>query len=92
VIADNKLTLNGGLDDDLLKIELDDLKALDFDGALMGFSLDEIGALSDAPAPGEGGIQTPRGRKLQGAIRRDRRLLKRNGPGPRFTSASRAKA
>ena len=59
VIADNKLTLNGGWDDDLLKIELDDLKALDFDVALMGFSLEEIGALSDAPPPGEGGIETP---------------------------------
>jgi ParB/Sulfiredoxin domain len=59
VIADNKLTLNGGWDDELLKVELGDLKALDFDLALMGFSLEEIGALSDAPAPGEGGIETP---------------------------------
>jgi ParB-like chromosome segregation protein Spo0J len=60
VIADNKLTLNGGWDDELLKVELDDLKALDFDLALMGFSLDEIGALSgDAPAPGGDGIETP---------------------------------
>ena len=59
VIADNKLTLNGGWDDELLKVELDGLKALDFDVALMGFSLEEIGALSDAPAPGEGGIETP---------------------------------
>jgi len=59
VIADNKLTLNGGWDNELLKVELDDLKALDFDVALMGFSLEEIGALSDAPAPGEGGIETP---------------------------------
>jgi len=59
VIADNKLTLNGGWDDELLKVELNDLKALDFDLALMGFSLEEIGALSDAPARGEGGIETP---------------------------------
>ena len=49
VIADNKLTLNGGWDNELLKVELDDLKALDFDVALMGFSFEEIGALSDAP-------------------------------------------
>ena len=56
VIADNKLTLNGGWDDELLKVELGDLKALDFDLALMGFSLEE---LSDAPPQGEGGIETP---------------------------------
>ena len=59
VIADNKLTLNGGWDDELLKIELDDLKALDFDVALMGFSLEEIGALSSDASAGEGGIETP---------------------------------
>ena len=59
VIADNKLTLNGGWDDELLKVELGDLKALDFGLALMGFSLEEIGALSDAPPQGEGGIETP---------------------------------
>ena len=60
VIADNKLTLNGGWDDELLKVELDGLQALDFDLALTGFSLDEIGALAgDAPGPAEGGIETP---------------------------------
>ncbi len=59
VIADNKLTLNGGWDDELLKVEVGDLKALDFDLGLIGFSLGEIGALSDAAAPGEGGIETP---------------------------------
>ena len=59
VIADNKLTLNGGWDDELLKVELDDLKALDFDVALMGFSLEEVGALSSNAPSGEGGIETP---------------------------------
>ena len=39
VLADNKLALNAGWDSDLLKIELDGLKALDFDLALTGFSL-----------------------------------------------------
>ena len=58
VIADNKLTLNGGWDDELLKVELDELGALDFDLALTGFSLDEVGALS-GDAPGPGGIETP---------------------------------
>jgi ParB-like chromosome segregation protein Spo0J len=45
VLADNKLTLNAGWDNDLLKIELDELKGLDFDLGLIGFSLDELGAL-----------------------------------------------
>ena len=78
VIADNKLTLNGGWDDELLKVELDDLKALDFDLALMGFSLDEIGALA-GEAPGRD--RDAGGRRLQGAIRRNRSLLERDGPG-----------
>jgi hypothetical protein len=32
--ADNKLALNAGWDNDLLKIELEDLKVLDFDLAV----------------------------------------------------------
>lgn len=43
VIADNKLALNAGWDEDLLKIDLGDLKDLDFNLELTGFSLDEIG-------------------------------------------------
>ena len=42
VLADNKLALNAGWDDDLLKIELGDLQAFDFDLGLIGFSVDEI--------------------------------------------------
>jgi ParB-like chromosome segregation protein Spo0J len=45
VLADNKLTLNAGWDNDLLKIELGDLQGIDFDLALTGFSMDEIGML-----------------------------------------------
>jgi DNA modification methylase len=45
VIADNKLALNAGWDDQLLKIELDELAGLDFDLTLTGFDLDEIAAL-----------------------------------------------
>lgn len=45
VIADNKLALNAGWDIELLKIELGDLKALDFDLSLTGFDPGELGNL-----------------------------------------------
>lgn len=45
VIADNKLALNAGWDEAMLKLELADLKALDFDVDLTGFNTDEIDAL-----------------------------------------------
>ena len=46
VIADNKLALNSGWDEEALRVELEDL-AGDF-GALMGFSEDELVALLQA--------------------------------------------
>src|SRR5690625_3645359 len=42
IIADNKLALNAGWDDEMLRIELDELGELGFDLELTGFSLDEI--------------------------------------------------
>jgi DNA modification methylase len=45
VIADNKLALNAGWDEAMLKLELADLKALDFDLDLTGFNTGEIDAL-----------------------------------------------
>lgn len=42
VIADNKLALNAGWDEELLKVELEALQNLDFDLELTGFSEDEI--------------------------------------------------
>lgn len=45
IIADNKLALNSGWDDELLKIELEQLKELDFDLGLIGFSDDELALL-----------------------------------------------
>ena len=45
IIADNKLALNSGWDDELLKIELEQLKELDFDLVLIGFSDDELALL-----------------------------------------------
>ena len=45
VIADNKLALNAGWDDEMLALELGDLQDMDFDLTLTGFSTDEINAL-----------------------------------------------
>ena len=42
VIADNRLALDAGWDDELLRIELGDLDADNFDLSLTGFDLDEI--------------------------------------------------
>lgn len=46
ILADNKLALNSGWDESLLAIELADLKETDFDLTIIGFSDDEIKALS----------------------------------------------
>ena len=53
VIADNKLALNAGWDDEMLAVELSDLKDMGFDLDLTGFSTDEIEALL-APVGTEG--------------------------------------
>jgi ParB-like chromosome segregation protein Spo0J len=45
IIADNKLALNGGWDDELLALELGELHAADFDMALLGFDGAEIAGL-----------------------------------------------
>lgn len=42
VIADNKLALNAAWDDEMLKLELDELHALDFDMGLVGFNFAEL--------------------------------------------------
>lgn len=42
ILADNKVALNAGWDQELLAIELQDLKALEIDLELTGFSLPEI--------------------------------------------------
>ena len=46
IIADNRLALNAGWDNEMLKLEFDELKELGFDLELTGFSLDEIEALN----------------------------------------------
>lgn len=45
VIADNRLALNAGWDDSMLTLELQDLKAEDFNLDLLGFEGDELNAL-----------------------------------------------
>lgn len=65
IIADNKLALNAGWDDNLLKVELEALKSLDFDLSLTGFDDDELKALleqeesEDEPSPYTEKIASP---------------------------------
>ena len=44
IIADNKLALNAGWDNELLALELGELHAADFDMALLGFDAGELSA------------------------------------------------
>jgi len=57
VLADNKLALNAGWDEDLLAAELKELLAvdLDFDLSITGFSVAEIDTLVDGLSPEEPG-------------------------------------
>ena len=54
VIADNKLALNAGWDEEMLALELADLREMDFDLGLMGFDADEIEAALNPPEPSDG--------------------------------------
>ena len=62
IIADNKLALNAGWDEEMLQLELSDLHAADFDMGLLGFDADglavamglEDGLDGEAPAPDAG--------------------------------------
>ena len=54
VIADNQLALKADWDNDLLRVELDDLSDMGFDVELTGFSLDEIKALEVGQDPAQG--------------------------------------
>ena len=53
VIADNKLALNAGWNDQMLGLELADLQGLGFDLEMTGFSKDELASIM-APEPTEG--------------------------------------
>jgi len=49
VIADNRLALDAGWDNEMLKVELQDLDAQGFDLSLTGFELGELTSLFDEP-------------------------------------------
>jgi len=49
IIADNKLALNAGWDDEMLKIEIADLFADGFTLSVLGFDADELQNLLDVP-------------------------------------------
>jgi len=50
IIADNKLALNAGWDEEMLGLELSDLREADFDLGLLGFDEAELGELMADPA------------------------------------------
>lgn len=52
IIADNKLALNSGWDDEMLRVELGELQELDFDLSLTGFDDDELAAFTVEPVAG----------------------------------------
>jgi ParB family chromosome partitioning protein len=55
VIADNKLALNAGWDEEMLRLELGELREAEVDLSLVGFTEEEIGVLLASPpdfAPG----------------------------------------
>ena len=84
-LADNKLALNAGWDEELLALEIAELQEIGFDIDLIGFSIDEIAALgshdNDGPdrsgrgagAAGRSGLQAGRclaARPASAAVRR----------------------
>jgi len=56
VIADNKIALNAGWDEEMLKLELEELKLADFDIDLTGFSDEEFNLLMDEHEPQKEGL------------------------------------
>ena len=59
VLADNKLALNAGWDEELLRLELEELDALDFDLELTGFNSIELDELLRDPIADEQADQAP---------------------------------
>ena len=53
ILADNRMALDAGWDDDLLKVEMESLQDMGFDLGLTGFDESEIADLFDIDAEGE---------------------------------------
>jgi len=53
IIADNRIALNAGWDDEMLRLEIADLKEVDFDLDLLGFDDEEIAALEVEEVEGQ---------------------------------------
>lgn len=62
IIADNKLALNGGWDDELLAIELGELNAAEFDMALIGFDAAGLALAMGLGADFEAGSEDDQGK------------------------------
>jgi ParB-like chromosome segregation protein Spo0J len=56
VLADNRLALNAGWDEEMLRVELESLKEEDFDLDLVGFSDEELEALLRDPEEAREGL------------------------------------
>jgi hypothetical protein len=67
IIADNRLALNAGWDDEMLRLEIADLKEADFDLDLLGFEDDEIAAL-EIPSDGTSEAENPYTAKVEAPI------------------------
>lgn len=52
ILADNRLALNAGWDDEMLRVELSDLQGEDFDLGIMGFDEKELASLFQDPDGG----------------------------------------
>ena len=70
VIADNKLALNAGWDEKMLALEFADLRALEYDTTLTGFSLDDIDELlAELDATPEGETDADETPAVQAAVK-----------------------
>lgn len=62
IIADNKLALNAGWDNELLAVELNDLNTVDFDMSLLGFDAAELSLAMGLGADFQPGTEADQGR------------------------------
>ena len=100
VLADNRLALSAGWDEEMLRVELESLKEDAFDLDLVGFTDEEIeeildrdqtktGLTDDDDAPEPAGDGDHGGRRRVGAGRAPAAVRRRHGPGGRGKSSGR---